>query len=62
METIAYNFHDNTGEIFNSIQLKAGDDAKCVKWMDIEGSSMKLYASHLSFIEKVVKIHDAYWP
>ena len=59
METIAYNYHDDTG-LFQSIELNAGDDAAKVKWMDID-SGLKLYASHSNFIKKVVKLHDANW-
>ena len=27
METIAFNFHDETGKIFDTVKLDAGDDA-----------------------------------
>lgn len=60
METIAVNFHDDTGKLFSAIKLEAGDDAKKVKWMDI-GSELKLYASHKDFIQKVAEKHNAHW-
>jgi len=52
METIAYNFHDETGNVIGSVNLEAGDDASHVKWIDID-KSLKLYASHAQFISKV---------
>jgi ADP-ribose pyrophosphatase len=59
METVAYNFHDDTG-LFEKIKLHAGDDAKKVKWMDID-SELKLYASHVDFIKKAVERLNAHW-
>ncbi|CAH0564146.1 unnamed protein product [Brassicogethes aeneus] len=60
METVAVNFHDNTGEILDKFNLKAGDDAKNVTWIDID-KNLDLYASHLQFIEKVVEKHKSHW-
>lgn len=61
METIAYNFHDEDGNVFSNIQLSAGDDAKRVKWMDIDGTNLKLYASHKYLIFQVANRLDAHW-
>ncbi|XP_064391626.1 ADP-ribose pyrophosphatase, mitochondrial-like [Halichondria panicea] len=60
METVAMNFHDETGSTFNKIKLKAGDDAGDVCWMEAS-SKLNLYASHLDFIETVVKQRNAAW-
>lgn len=60
METTAYNFHDETGEILNDIKLHAGDDAGNVKWMDID-KSLELYANHRDFISKVAERLNAHW-
>ena len=61
METVAYNFHDDSNDgVLQSLNLQAGDDAKAVKWMDIS-SSLDLYASHRDFIEKVALLHNAHW-
>lgn len=59
METIAVNFHDVNG-LFDTIELKAGDDAVGVKWQEIN-RDLKLYASHNEFVSKVAKRHDAHW-
>ncbi len=59
METVAYNFHDQT-KLFSQIKLQAGDDAKRVQWLDIN-SELVLYASHLSFIKHVARLHNANW-
>jgi hypothetical protein len=59
METVAYNFHDEDGSVFKNIDLKAGDDAKGVKWTDFIGLD-GLYANHLEFIRKTVEFRNAY--
>lgn len=60
METVAVNFHDEAGEVVANFKLHAGDDAAKVKWMDVN-SNIKLYATHLLIIEKVVQFLDAHW-
>lgn len=60
METVAMNFHDETGGYVGKFNLKAGDDAKSVTWMDIH-KNLELYASHCNFIEAVAKLHNAHW-
>jgi ADP-ribose pyrophosphatase len=60
METIAYNFHDETGEFVGNLQLSAGDDAASVQWMDID-HSIQLYASHSNFIRQVVELRNCHW-
>ncbi len=60
METIAYNFHDETGRVIGSVNLEAGDDASHVKWIDID-KSLNLYASHAQFISKVAHKLGAHW-
>ena len=59
METVAYNFHDEN-DLFKNITLKAGDDAKHVKWLDID-SNLNLYANHKDFIQQVAEKLDANW-
>ena len=49
METVAFHFHDESGEIIGQFSLKAGDDAKALEWKDIN-DDLQLYASHKSFI------------
>ena len=60
METIAVNFHDEKGDSVAKFKLHAGDDAAKVQWMDVH-SKIKLYASHLHFLEEVIKKHNAHW-
>nr|XP_031836155.1 ADP-ribose pyrophosphatase, mitochondrial [Nomia melanderi] len=60
METVASNFHDKDGSILGQLTLIAGDDARNVKWMDID-SKLNLYASHNDFIQKTVQKHNAHW-
>ncbi|XP_067911371.1 ADP-ribose pyrophosphatase, mitochondrial-like isoform X1 [Heterodontus francisci] len=60
IETVAMNFHDETGDSVGKLNLQAGDDAGAVKWMDIE-EQQKLYASHTALLHQVAKMRNAHW-
>ncbi|XP_033827748.1 ADP-ribose pyrophosphatase, mitochondrial [Periophthalmus magnuspinnatus] len=60
METVAVNFHDESGDSVSELPLQAGDDAGQVQWVDVD-SSFPLYASHSSFLERVAKERSAHW-
>ncbi|XP_072298647.1 ADP-ribose pyrophosphatase, mitochondrial [Eucyclogobius newberryi] len=60
METVAVNFHDESGDSVSELPLQAGDDAGQVQWVDVD-SSFPLYASHSSFLERVAKERKAHW-
>lgn len=60
IETVAVNFHDDSGTSVGAFPLCAGDDAVNVRWVDI-GRDLSLYASHIDIIEKVVARHIAHW-
>ncbi|RXN12859.1 ADP-ribose mitochondrial-like protein [Labeo rohita] len=60
METVAVNFHDESGNSVSELPLQAGDDAGQVSWIDID-SSLALYANHLHFLETVAKERKAHW-
>jgi len=60
METVVMNFHDDSGLSVGNLKLKAGDDARNLKWMAIE-SNLTLYASHKEFIHKVAELLKAHW-
>ena len=60
METVAVNFHDEDGNAFNKIKLKAGDDAKDVRWT-VADRCLNLYASHTNFIADACRLHGAYF-
>ncbi|TRY68746.1 hypothetical protein TCAL_02495 [Tigriopus californicus] len=60
METVAFLFHDDTGSEVGQFELKAGDDAQALQWMDIS-SDLNLYASHINFIQKAAELQDAHW-
>lgn len=60
METVACNFHDETGVKVGKFKLSAGDDAAKVKWLDID-KTLILHANHINMIELVVKRLDAHW-
>lgn len=56
METVAYNFHDESGSTVEALKLRAGDDAVGVRWVDIT-SDLNLYASHEDIVNAVLKLH-----
>lgn len=60
METVAYNFHDDSGALVGDIKLCAGDDAGKAKWMDLN-KNVELYASHKEIVEIVVARLKAFW-
>ncbi|KAL5967618.1 ADP-ribose pyrophosphatase mitochondrial [Taenia solium] len=60
METVAVNFHDDSGTGLALLKLSAGDDAAAVRWVDAD-PSQDLYASHRHFLELTAKLHDAFW-
>ncbi|KAF6024070.1 NUDT9 [Bugula neritina] len=60
IETVAHNFHDDSGNSVGAFTLNAGDDAIGVKWVDIS-QDLQLFASHLDFIKKVADIHGCHW-
>lgn len=60
IETVAVNFHDESGTSVGAFSLCAGDDAVNVHWMDIS-KDLSLYASHSDFMAKVVAKHGSHW-
>lgn len=56
METTAYNFHDETGDIVGDLKLHAGDDAVGVQWVDVT-PELNLYASHKDIVNAVLMKH-----
>ncbi|XP_040927694.1 ADP-ribose pyrophosphatase, mitochondrial isoform X2 [Betta splendens] len=60
METVAVNFHDESGNSVSELPLQAGDDAGQVQWVDVD-SSFPLYASHSYFLELVARERKAHW-
>ncbi|KAL0117326.1 hypothetical protein PUN28_010288 [Cardiocondyla obscurior] len=60
METVAKNFHDEENDVVGKLALKAGDDARNVRWMDIN-KEINLYANHSEFIKKTVLRRNAHW-
>lgn len=60
METVAMNFHDESGDKFGKLNLHAGDDAGKVQWITIS-KDLNLYASHADFIKQVAMLRDSYW-
>lgn len=52
MESVAYNFHDESGSTVGSLNLNAGDDAVGVRWVDV-APDLELYASHKEIVKEV---------
>lgn len=60
MESQAVNYHDDSGKAFDKFTLKAGDDAKHVKWMEVS-HDIHLYANHDDMVREVARRLDAFW-
>ncbi|GAB1864278.1 Adp-ribose mitochondrial [Camponotus japonicus] len=60
METVAINFHDEDSSVVGKLALKAGDDARNVRWMDVN-RQINLYANHSEFLKKTVLQRNAHW-
>lgn len=60
METVAVNYHDDDGRVFDQFNLSAGDDAGAVKWTEIS-RELSLYASHSAMVKRVAEMHNAYY-
>ncbi|XP_046840253.1 ADP-ribose pyrophosphatase, mitochondrial-like [Xenia sp. Carnegie-2017] len=60
IETVAMNFHDEHGKVLQNFQLKAGDDAGDVKWMEVR-ADCDLYANHRDFLKKTARFHCSFW-
>lgn len=60
IETMALNFHDEDGSTVGEINLKAGDDAGNVRWMDVD-RKLVLYANHGDFIKQTAHKRNAHW-
>ena len=60
METSVFHFHCSD-QLGCRLQLCAGDDARAVKWMDVDGEGMQkeayraIYGNHRSLIERAVR-------
>lgn len=61
METVACNFHDETGDIVGQFGLEAGDDARNVKWVDLD-KKVLVYANHEEMIREVISLRNAFDP
>ncbi|XP_041094654.1 ADP-ribose pyrophosphatase, mitochondrial [Polyodon spathula] len=60
METVAVNYHDDSGSSVAQLPLEAGDDAGKVAWVEID-STLRLYASHARFLEIIARERGAHW-
>ncbi|XP_055378615.1 putative nudix hydrolase 6 isoform X2 [Condylostylus longicornis] len=58
IETVAYNFHDESGVLAGKLDLCAGDDAVNVKWQDVN-SEIVLHANHKNFVKAVAELLNA---
>lgn len=60
METVAVNFHDETGEFLRKLKFEAGDDAVGIQWIDVD-KTVKLYASHSRLIQFTAELQNAHF-
>jgi ADP-ribose pyrophosphatase len=60
METVAVNFHDESGDFLSKLKFEAGDDAVGIHWIDVD-RSVKLYASHSRLIQVTAELRKAHF-
>ena len=60
METVAVNFHDESGEFLKKLKFEAGDDAVGIQWIDVD-KKVKLYASHSRLIQATAELRNAHF-
>ena len=60
METVAINYHDQSGSQLGKLTLTAGSDAKAVEWKDVS-ADLKLYANHSEILKKVAERLKSHW-
>ena len=60
VETVAVNFHDETGAACGCVQLNAGDDASAVAWTEAH-HSIQLHPCHVHLVELAVRLRGATW-
>jgi len=60
IETVAINFHDEDNSVVGKLVLQAGDDARNVRWMDMN-REINLYSNHSEFVRKTVSYCNAHW-
>ncbi|CAG0923375.1 unnamed protein product [Notodromas monacha] len=62
METSAFNFHDDSGDIVGKLNFKPGLDtgSQDVQWRKCS-SELKFYASHAQLLQKVCQLQHAHW-
>ncbi len=60
METVAFHIHDETGKKVGRFNLKAGDDAKALTWMEVN-REVKLHARHGEILRKAAERLGAHW-
>lgn len=54
METQCYHIHIQNAALAKSLPLLGGDDASDAMWINLDDPSLKLYASHKDWVDKVV--------
>ncbi|XP_063423231.1 transient receptor potential cation channel subfamily M member-like 2 isoform X2 [Mytilus trossulus] len=60
LETLVYNYHDNTGEVLHPFQIQAGESVDAVTWLTAR-ANMTLHAAHAYFVKLVAdKLNAAF--
>jgi predicted NUDIX family NTP pyrophosphohydrolase len=59
LETVAVNFHDNSGTM-QKVKLQGGDDASAAYWQEVSGD-MTMYAGHKEYVHQAAIFQGAHW-
>lgn len=60
METVAVNFHDESGDFLRNLKFEAGDDAIGIKWLDVDENS-DIFTGHYRLIKATAMLRNAHF-
>lgn len=60
LETVVFNYHDDTGEVLHPFLLRAGETVEAASWLEVS-SSLILHSSHLYYVQLVAEKLNAYF-
>ncbi|XP_078332506.1 transient receptor potential cation channel subfamily M member-like 2 isoform X3 [Crassostrea virginica] len=60
LETVVFNYHDDTGKVLHPFLLRAGETVEAASWLEVS-SSLILHSSHLYYVQLVAEKLNAYF-
>lgn len=60
LETVVFNYHDDTGKVLHPFLLRAGETVEAASWLEVS-SSLMLHSSHLYYVQLVAEKLNAFF-